>query len=62
MKKKLSFTTAWAIFILVAITLVVLNFMDDEQAKNLFAGIVLATCAVLFIGAVLLRGLTDRIG
>jgi membrane-bound ClpP family serine protease len=62
MKRKLSFTTAWAIFILVAITLVVLNFMDDEQARNEFAGIVLAVCAVLFIVAVLLRGLTDRIG
>jgi uncharacterized membrane protein len=62
MKRKLSFTTAWAIFILVAITLVVLNFMDDDQARNVFAGIVLAVCAVLFIVAVLLRGLTDRIG
>jgi uncharacterized membrane protein YgdD (TMEM256/DUF423 family) len=62
MKRKLSFSIAWAIFIIVAITLVVLNFMGDDQARNLFAGIVLAVCAVLFVGAVLLRGLTDRIG
>ncbi|GEM_PF-2113433 len=51
MKRK-SFSTAWAIFIIVAITLVVLNFMGDEQARNVFAGIVLAVCAVLFIGVV----------
>ncbi|MDB5001825.1 MAG: hypothetical protein JWQ34_50 [Mucilaginibacter sp.] len=62
MKRKLSFSIAWAIFIIVAITLVVLNFMGDDQARNLFAGIVLAVCAVLFVGAVLLHGLTDRIG
>lgn len=62
MKRKLSFAMAWAIFIIVAITLIVLNFMDDDQARNMFAGIVLAVCAVLFIGAVLLRTLTDRIG
>jgi hypothetical protein len=62
MKKKFSFDPAWVIFFLVASTLLALNFIDDEQSRNLVAGVILLTTAVLFIGAVLLRGLTDRIG
>ncbi len=62
MKKKLSFDPAWVIFFMVASTLVVLNFMEDEQARNLIAGIILFTTAIMFLGAVLLRSLTDRIG
>jgi uncharacterized membrane protein len=62
MKKKFSFDPAWVILLMVVSALITLNFMEDEHAKNLFAGIVLVVCFVLFAGAVLRRTLTDRIG
>ncbi|MBC7398439.1 MAG: hypothetical protein H7289_00735 [Mucilaginibacter sp.] len=62
MKKMFRFDLAWVILFLVVSTLITLNFMEEESARNLVAGIVLAACAVMFIGAMLLRGLTDRIG
>lgn len=62
MKKKLSFDPAWVIFFMVASTLFVLKFMDDEQTRNLVAGGILFATAILFLGAVLLRAVTDKIG
>jgi hypothetical protein len=62
MKKMFRFDLAWVILFLVVSTLITLNFMEEESARNLIAGIVLAACAVMFIGAMLFRGLTDRIG
>ncbi|MES2376622.1 MAG: hypothetical protein V4553_08585 [Bacteroidota bacterium] len=62
MRKMFRFDLAWVILFLVAFALIALNFMEEEGARNLFAGIVLAVCALMFIGAMLLRGLMDRIG
>jgi uncharacterized SAM-binding protein YcdF (DUF218 family) len=62
MRKMFRFDLAWVILFLVAFTLIALNFMEEEGARNLFAGIVLAVCALMFVGAMLLRGLMDRIG
>lgn len=62
MRKLLRFDLAWVILFLVVSTLITLNFMEEEGARNLFAGIVLLVCAVIFIAAMLLRSLMDRIG
>ncbi|MFD2144142.1 hypothetical protein [Mucilaginibacter antarcticus] len=62
MKRKISFDPAWVIFFLVTATLVILNFMEDEHSRNLIAGIILCANVILFLGSVLLRTLTDRIG
>jgi hypothetical protein len=62
MKKMFRFDLAWVILFLVASTLITLNFMEEEGARNMVAGIVLFVCAVMFVGAILLRGLMDRIG
>lgn len=62
MRKLFRFDLAWVMLFLVVSTLVTLNFMEEEGARNLVAGIVLAACALLFIGAILLRGFIDRIG
>ncbi len=62
MRKTFRFDPAWVMLFLVSSTLIALNFMEEESARNLFAGIVLAACALLFIGAMLLRGFIDRIG
>ncbi|NNU33849.1 hypothetical protein HK413_06275 [Mucilaginibacter sp. S1162] len=62
MRKMFRFDLAWVMLFLVVSTLVTLNFMEEEGARNLVAGIVLAACALLFISAVLLRGFIDRIG
>jgi formate-dependent nitrite reductase membrane component NrfD len=62
MKKMFRFDLAWVIVFLVVSTLITLIFMEEEGARNLFAGIVLVACALLLIGAILLRGFIDRIG
>jgi uncharacterized SAM-binding protein YcdF (DUF218 family) len=62
MRKMFRFDLAWVILFLVLSTLITLNFMEEESARNLVAGIVLLACAIMFVGAMLLRGLTDRIG
>ncbi|MGF7078982.1 hypothetical protein [Mucilaginibacter sp. UYCu711] len=62
MKKMFRFDLAWVILFLVVSTLITLNFMDEEGARNQFAGIVLAVCGVMFVGNMLLRSLTNRIG
>lgn len=62
MKKGVRFEVAWVILLLVVSTLFVLDFMGEEGARNLFAGIVLAIGALVFIIAILFRIIIDRIG
>jgi uncharacterized membrane protein len=62
MKKIFRFDLAWVILFLVASTLITLNFMEEETARNLVAGVVLFACAVIFLIALVARSLTDRIG
>jgi uncharacterized membrane protein len=62
MKVKFRFNPAWVIFFVAMATLVTLNFVEDEQSRNLLAGIILIGILLLFVGAILLRTLTDRIG
>jgi hypothetical protein len=47
---------------MVTATLVALNFIDDEQSRNMVAGIILLAVALLFMVSILFRTLTDRIG
>jgi hypothetical protein len=62
MKKMFRFDFAWVILFLVIATLLTLNFMEEEGARNLVAGIVLVACVVMFLIAIIARGLNDRIG
>ncbi|MFD2872859.1 hypothetical protein ACFS5N_10300 [Mucilaginibacter ximonensis] len=44
MKKRISFDPAWVILSLVVITLITMNFMDDEHTRNILAATVLTVC------------------
>ncbi|WP_214072951.1 hypothetical protein [Mucilaginibacter sp. dw_454] len=60
MKRKISFDPAWTIFLMVAGTLITMNFMDDEHSRNMLAGFVLLGCFLLFTISVSVRILSDK--
>lgn len=60
MKRKINFDPAWIMLSLVVITLVVMNFMDDQHSRNLLAGIVLASCFLLFAVSVLTNSFNNN--
>ncbi|MDB5031740.1 DUF423 domain-containing protein [Mucilaginibacter sp.] len=62
MKQKFYFDTTAATMVIVAVALIIICFMDNDSSRNIFAGITLFVCILLFSGAILLRAVTDRIG
>jgi len=51
MKRKIRFDPAWTMLLSVIGTLVTMNFIDDQHARNVLAGVVLFGCLLLFCGS-----------
>lgn len=61
MLRKISFDPAWIMLLAVIATLVILNFMNDEHARNVLAAMVLAGCFLLFITSVIIHSFANKI-
>lgn len=61
MLKRTSFDPAWIMLLAVIATLVTMNFIDDEHARDMLALIVLSACLLLFIASILIHSFSNRI-